>query len=188
MPFLHLTAYDILSDEEKRKNYDMYGDVNGNPGFQGGHPGFQGGHPGGHGGYTYFTGGDPGQSHFNFKSGGDWQGGSKSFSFSTGGSGGSNSFGIGLDDIFGSIFGGGGGGSQFGGFGSSANTERTSKASPQRLTSINSRIYKKEIENAGMTWILLSYRPMSASKHIQYFESTVEEVAGTLQGAVKVLT
>ncbi|XP_047154515.1 dnaJ protein ERDJ3A [Vigna umbellata] len=186
-------AYDILSDEEKRKNYDMYGDVNGNPGFpgghpgfQGGHPGFQGGHPGGRGGYTYFTEGGPGQSHFNFKSGGDWQGGSKSFSFSSGGSGGSNSFGFGLDDIFGSIFGGGGAGSQFGGFGSSANTEGTSTASPQRLTSINSRIYKKEIENAGMTWILLSYRPKSASKNIQYFESTVEEVASTLQGAVKV--
>ncbi|KAL9315298.1 hypothetical protein ACSQ67_016299 [Phaseolus vulgaris] len=178
-------AYEILSDEEKRKKYDMYGDLNdnpgfqgGHPGFQGGHPGFQGGHPGGRGGYTYFTGGD-------------WQGGSKSFSFSSGGSGGSNSFGIGLDNIFGSIFGGGGGGnmfgggSMFGGFGSSANTERASSVSPQRLTSINSHIYKKEIENAGMTWILLSYRPTSASKHVQYFESTIEEVASSLQGAVK---
>ena len=182
MFFLLLTAYEILSDEEKRKNYDMYGDANGNPGFQGGHPGFQGGHPGGKGGYTYFTGGD-------------WQGGSKSFSFSSGGSGGS--FGIGLDDIFGSIFGGGGGGSMFGGggggsmfggFGSSANTERTSTASPQRLTSINSHMYKKDVENAGMTWILLSYRPTSSSKHVQYVESTIAEVASSLHGAVKVLT
>ena len=61
------TAYELLSDEEKRKNYDLYGDEKGNPGFHGGHPG-------GQDGYTYFTGGGPGQSHFNFKPGGDWQG------------------------------------------------------------------------------------------------------------------
>lgn len=32
-------AYEILSDEEKRKNYDLYGDEKGNPGFQTGYPG-----------------------------------------------------------------------------------------------------------------------------------------------------
>lgn len=179
-----LTAYEILSDEEKRKNYDMYGDEKGNPGFQGGHPG-------GQGGYT-FTGGGPGQSHFNFKPGGDWQGmggqgGSKSFSFSFGrGSGDSNPFGFGLDDLFGSFFGGGGGGSQFGGFGSSAKSQSGSKSSSKSLRAVNSQIYKKEIENAGMTWLLLSYMP--SSMEIQYFESTIEEVASSLQGALKVLT
>ncbi|KAL5162048.1 DnaJ protein ERDJ3A [Glycine soja] len=175
-------AYEILSDEEKRKNYDMYGDEKGNPGFQGGHPG-------GQGGYT-FTGGGPGQSHFNFKPGGDWQGmggqgGSKSFSFSFGrGSGDSNPFGFGLDDLFGSFFGGGGGGSQFGGFGSSAKSQSGSKSSSKSLRAVNSQIYKKEIENAGMTWLLLSYMP--SSMEIQYFESTIEEVASSLQGALKV--
>ncbi|KAG5095422.1 hypothetical protein JHK84_051010 [Glycine max] len=173
-------AYELLSDEEKRKNYDLYGDEKGNPGFQGGHPG-------GQDGYTYFTGGGPGQSHFNFKPGGGWQGmggqgGSKSFSFSFGSSGNSNPFGFGLDDLFGSFFGGGGGGSQFGGFGSSAKSG--SKSSAKSLRAVNSQIYKKEIENAGMTWLLLSYIP--SSKGIQYFESTIEEVASSLQGALKV--
>ncbi|KAG4925281.1 hypothetical protein JHK87_050821 [Glycine soja] len=173
-------AYELLSDEEKRKNYDLYGDEKGNPGFQGGHPG-------GQDGYTYFTGGGPGQSHFNFKPGGGWQGmggqgGSKSFSFSFGSSGNSNPFGFGLDDLFGSFFGGGGGGSQFGGFGSSAKSG--SKSSAKSLRAVNSQIYKKEIENAGMTWLLLSYIP--SSKGIQYFESTIEEDASSLQGALKV--
>ncbi|XP_020235708.1 dnaJ protein ERDJ3A [Cajanus cajan] len=173
-------AYEILSDEEKRKNYDMYGDEKGNPGFQGGHPG-------GQGGYTYFTGGGPGQGNFNFKPGGDWQGmgdqeGSKSFSFSFGSSGDSNPFGFGLDDLFGSFF--GGGGKQFGGFGSSSSSQSGSKSSPKSLRAINSNIYKKEIESAGMTWLLLSYIP--SSKNIQYFESTIEEVASSLQGALKV--
>ncbi|RDX87335.1 DnaJ protein ERDJ3A, partial [Mucuna pruriens] len=177
-------AYEILSDEEKRKNYDMYGDEKGNPGFRGGHPG-------GQGGYTYFTGGGPGRSRFNFKPGGDWQGmggqgGSKSFSFSFGGSGDSNPFGFGMDDLFGGFFGGGGGGGgrQFGGFGRSTGSQSASKSFPKSLRAINSRIYKKEIDNAGMTWLLLSYKP--SSKEIQYFESTIEEVASPLQGALKV--
>ncbi|KAK7395086.1 hypothetical protein VNO78_15628 [Psophocarpus tetragonolobus] len=175
-------AYEILSDEEKRKNYDMYGDEKGNPGFQGGHPG-------GQGGYTYFTGGGPGQSHFSFQSGGNWQGmggqgGSKSFSFPFGGSGDSNSFGFGLEDLFGSFFGGGGGGRQFGDFGSSAKSQSRSKNSPKSLRAINAHIYKKEIENAGMTWLLLSFMP--SLKEIQHFESTIEDVASSLQGALKV--
>lgn len=177
-------AYEILSDEEKRKNYDMYGDEKGNPGFQGGHPG-------GQGGYT-FTGGGPGQSHFNFQPGGDWQGtggqgGSKSFSFSFGGSGDSNPFGFGLDDLFGGFFGGGGGGGggrQFGGFGSSSWSQSASKSSSKSLRAINSHIYKKEVENTGMTWLLLSCIP--SLKETQYFESTIEEVASSLQGALKV--
>ncbi|KAJ1381212.1 DnaJ domain containing protein, partial [Sesbania bispinosa] len=171
-------AYEILSDEQKRKNYDLYGDEKGNPGFEAGHPGGQGGH-------TFFTGGGPGQSGFNFRPG-DWQGmggqgGSKSFSFSFGDS---NSFGFGLDDLLGSFFGGGGGGGrQFGGFGSSTNSQSGSKSYPKSFKAINSQIYKKEIADEGMTWLLLSYTP--SLKGIQYFESTVEEVASTLQGALK---
>ncbi|OMO97625.1 hypothetical protein COLO4_14502 [Corchorus olitorius] len=105
-------AYDVLSDEQKRKNYDMYGDEKGAPGFDAGNPGD---------GYTFFTGGGPGQSGFTSGSSGGWQhmggqGSSQTFSFSFGGPGGSrssggqggpSSFGFGLDDIFSGFFGGG---------------------------------------------------------------------------------
>ncbi|KAI4353388.1 hypothetical protein L6164_002343 [Bauhinia variegata] len=177
-------AYEILSDEQKRKNYDMYGDEKGDPGFQGGHPG-------GQGGYTYFTGGGPGQSEFNFRPG-DWQstggrGGSHSYSFSFGGSGRPNSFGFGLDDLFGNFFGGGGGGgfggSHFGGFGSSTSSQSGSRRSPKNFRAINSQIFKKEIVDQGMSWLLLSYTP---SLNDQHLESIVDEVAGSLDGALKV--
>lgn len=127
-------AYEILSDPEKRKNYDNYGfdfitgkagpapnaeDMGGNP-FAGG-----GGMPGGFGG---MGGGMPG-------------GGGRTFHFSTGGGGGGGRGGFGgfsdpndifaefmrgsgsmgggmggddMDDLFGSM---GGGGGKFGGFG-----------------------------------------------------------------------
>ena len=84
--------------------------------------------------------------------------------------------------------GGGGGGSQFGGFGSfgsSTDSQSGSKRSPKSFKAINSHIYKKEIVDQGMTWLLLSYTP--SLKGIQYFESTVEEVSSSLQGALKVL-
>ncbi|XP_028764492.1 dnaJ protein ERDJ3A-like [Neltuma alba] len=179
-------AYEILSDEEKRKNYDMYGDEKGNPGFGAGHPGDQGG-------YTYFTGGGPGQSQFNFRPG-QWQdmggqGGSQSFSFSFGGSGGPSSFGFGLDDLFGSFFGGGGrgGGNQFGGFGGfggSTGSQSGAKSSGKSFRTINSQIFKKEIVDQGMTWLLLSYTP--SLKGLEHFESIIEDVNSSLQGAIKV--
>ncbi|XP_028798026.1 dnaJ protein ERDJ3A-like [Neltuma alba] len=176
-------AYEILSDEEKRKNYDMYGDEKGNPGFGAGHPGDQGG-------YTYFTGGGPGQSQFNFKPG-QWQdmggqGGSHSFSFSFGGSGGPSSFGFGLDDLFGSFFGGGGhgGGNRFGGFGGSTGSQSGPKSSGKSFGTINSQIFKKEIVDQGRTWLLLSYTP--SLKGLQHFESIIEDVNSSLQGAIKV--
>lgn len=159
-------AYEILSDEQKRKNYDLYGDEKGNPGFGAGHPGGQGG---------------PGS--FTFRPGEQWgsgdQGSSKSFSFSFGGSGDSNSFGFGLDDILGNFFGGG-----FGPFGSSFSSQSGSKSTPKSFRSLTSNIYKKEIIDEGMTWLLLSYAP--SLRGIQHFESIIGEVSGTLQGALKV--
>ncbi|KAK6118264.1 hypothetical protein DH2020_048050 [Rehmannia glutinosa] len=183
-------AYDILSDEQKRKNYDLYGDEKGSPGFDAGDPGE-------HGGYTYFTSGGPGQSGFNFRPG-DWQNmggqeGSKSFSFSFGGpgSGKQSSFGFGLDDIFSNFFGGGGsgsgmgGGSQFGGFSSSSGrSQYGSKHAAKSIPSVNSQLYRKEIVDSGMTWILFVYKPNLQG--IQYYESVMEEVATSLQGALKV--
>ncbi|KAK4483793.1 hypothetical protein RD792_010997 [Penstemon davidsonii] len=178
-------AYDILSDEQKRKNYDLYGDEKGNPGFDTGGPGDQGGH-------TYFTSGGPGHSGFSFRPG-DWQnmgeqGSSQSYSFSFGGpgSGKQSSFGFGLDDIFSNFFGGGmGGGSQFGSFGSSGRSQQgRSKGTAPSIPTVNSQLYKKEIVDKGMTWLLLFYT--SNLRGIQYYESAVEEVATSLQGALKV--
>lgn len=177
-------AYDILSDEEKRKNYDLYGDEKGAPGFDAGSAGD-------HGGYTYFTSGGPGQNGFNFGPGGmGGQGGARSFSFSFGGPGSQNTFGFGLDDIFSNMFGGGmgsGSGSQFGGFGGfggSGRSQSRTRNSAKSIPSINSQMYRKEISDKGMTWLLLSHT--STSRGIQYYESVIGEVASSLDGALKV--
>ncbi|KAM6550569.1 hypothetical protein CsatB_000377 [Cannabis sativa] len=183
-------AYDILSDEEKRKNYDMYGDEKGRPGFEAGHPGDQSG-------YSYFTGGGPGHSQFSFRPG-DWQnmggggGSSKSFSFSFGGSGGpsssgsggSNPFGVGMDSFFSNLFGGGFQNSQFGGSDGRAGFQSGSRSPSQSIRGINSQVYKKEIVDQGMTWLLFCHA--SSLKGIQTVKSTIEEVAISLQGALKV--
>ncbi|CAN8260003.1 unnamed protein product [Cochlearia groenlandica] len=167
-------AYEILSDEEKRKNYDLYGDEKGQPGFDSGFHGGNGGQSGG----------------FNFGGPGGWQnmggeGGSKSFSFSFGGPS-ESSFGFGMDDIF-SMFSGGSskGKDQFGGFGGSSKGEsRSKRGSAATIRSISSQVYKKEITDQGMTWLVLSYLP--SQRGTQYHESTIEEVAESLQGALKV--
>ncbi|KAL2479418.1 DnaJ protein ERDJ3A [Abeliophyllum distichum] len=177
-------AYDILSDEKKRKNYDLYGDEKGNPGFDAGNPGD-------HGGYSYFTSGGPGQSGFSFKPGG-WknvggQGGSKSFSFSFGGPSSSrqSSFGFGVDDIFSKFFGGDGGeGNHFGGFSSSGESQYGSRGSSKSLLDVNSQLYRKEIVDKGITWLLLSH--VSNLQGIQHYESVIGEVASSLHGALKV--
>ncbi|XP_031128517.1 dnaJ protein ERDJ3A isoform X1 [Ipomoea triloba] len=175
-------AYDILSDEEKRKNYDLYGDEKGAPGFAGGSGGDQGG-------YTYFTSG-PGQNGFNFKPG-SWQnmggqGGSKSFSFSFGGAGNQgSSFGFGLDDMFSNFFGGGmGGGSHSGGFSSSGRSQSGTRSTVKSIPSINSETYRNEIADKGITWLLLSYT--SNVKDVESYESIIGEVASSLQGVLKV--
>ncbi|XP_055812692.1 dnaJ protein ERDJ3A [Solanum dulcamara] len=175
-------AYEILSDEEKRKNYDLYGDEKGAPRFDAGGAGDQGG-------YTYFTSGGPGQSGFNFGPGGmGGQGGAKSFSFSFGGPGSQSSSGFGLDDIFSNLFGGGvGSGSKFGGFGGfggSGRSQSRTKNSGKSIPSINSQMYKKELSDKGMTWLLLSHT--YTSRGIQYYESVIGEVASSLNGAMKV--
>lgn len=181
-----LSAYEILSDEEKRKNYDTYGDEKGNPGFGAGHPGDQGG-------YTYFTSGGPGGNEFSFRPG-EWQstggqGASQSFSFSFGGAGGPDSFGFGINDLFSNFFGGNSkSGSMFGGFGSRAGSrtgsQTGSRSSSKSIKAINSHVFKKEIADQGMTWLLFCYTP--SLKGNQYVESTVEEVGSLLQGALKV--
>lgn len=176
-------AYEILSDEEKRKNYDMYGDEKGNPGFQAGSPGD-------HGGYTYFTNGGPGHNQFSYRPS-DWQsmggqGGSQSFSFSFGGpSGGPSSFGFGMNDIFSNFFGdNSGGGGQFGGFSGSSRARPGSHSTPKSIRAVNSQVYKKEIVDQGMTWLLFSFT--TSLKGHQHVESMIEDVASSLKGALKV--
>ncbi|KAL6987845.1 hypothetical protein U1Q18_013591, partial [Sarracenia purpurea var. burkii] len=174
-------AYDILSDEDKRKNFDLYGDEKGNPGFNAGNTGDQGG-------YTYFTNGGPGHSGFTFRPD-EWQnmggqGSPGSFSFSFGGSGGQRSFGFGLDDIFSNFFGGGmGGGGQSGGFSSSTRSQSGSRSVRKSIRAVNSQVYKKEISDKGMTWLIFSYTP--TLKGTQYYEPIIEEVANSLEGALK---
>ncbi|PSS34699.1 DnaJ protein like [Actinidia chinensis var. chinensis] len=168
-------AYDILSDEEKRKNYDLYGDEKGHLGFDAGDNRDQGG-------YTYFTSGGPGQRGFQNMGG---QGGSQSFSFSFGGSGGQSSFDFGLGDLFSNFFGGGmGGGDKSGSSSSSTRSQFSSRSSPKSIRAVNSQVYKKEIFDKGMTWLLLSYSP--TFKGTQHYESIIEEVANSLHGALKV--
>ncbi|XP_076938423.1 dnaJ protein ERDJ3A [Bidens hawaiensis] len=168
-------AYEILSDEEKRKNYDMFGDARGSPGFDGGD-----------GGHTFFRSGGPGQSGFTF-SPDDWQtmGGqranSKSYSFSFGGNSGGGGFDVG--DIFSNFFGGGmGGGGQFGNFGGSRAGSSNSRKSS--IMSVNSQTYKKQVIDKGMTWILLSYTP--SIRGMQHYESIIEDVASSLKDALEV--
>ncbi|XP_011046858.1 PREDICTED: dnaJ protein ERDJ3A isoform X2 [Populus euphratica] len=175
-------AYEILSDEEKRKNYDLYGDEKGNPGFNAGYPGDQGG-------YTYFTNGGQGQNSYTFRPG-DWQdmgdqGNSRSFSFSFGGPSSQSSFGFGLNDIFSNFFGGDLGGGRFGGSTRSQSRSQTgSRSSPKSIKVVNSQVFNKEIADQGMTWLLLSYT--SSLKGSQFYESIIQEVADSLQGALKV--
>ncbi|XP_040967353.1 dnaJ protein ERDJ3A isoform X2 [Gossypium hirsutum] len=131
-------AYDILSDEEKRKNYDMYGDEKGGPG--------QSGFTSGPGGWQHM-GGDGSSQTSSFSFGGP--GGSRFF-------GGSSFFGFDYNDIFSSFFGGGmNHQGPFGGFSGSSRSQSQSRSSP-----------------------------LQQGK--QHYESIIDEVAGLLQGAIKV--
>ncbi|KAF2938753.1 dnaJ protein ERDJ3A precursor [Oryza sativa Japonica Group] len=180
-------AYDILSDEEKRKNYDLYGDEKGNPGFGGGNFGNREG-------YTYFTGGGAKTSHFS--SGDGWQtmggqGNTKTFSFSFGGgnpgAGGGNPFNFDFGDVFSNIFSGGSmGGSQH--TGSAGKARRGTKSSGHDSSSVNiqevtMQIFNKETADQGITWLLLFYTPNTKGQFV--LESVVEDVARSLDGALR---
>ncbi|KAJ1297597.1 hypothetical protein BS78_01G388700 [Paspalum vaginatum] len=183
-------AYEILSDEEKRKNYDLYGDEKGNPGFGGGNFGNREG-------YTYFTGGGPKNSYFT--SGDGWQtmggqGNTKTFSFSFGGNpgaSGGNPFGGGIDlgDVFSNLFGGGSmGGSQHGGSAGSARARANTGTSGQhsgavKIQDVTAHVFNKEISDQGITWLLLFYTPQSKGQFV--LESVMQDVVHSLDGALR---
>lgn len=168
-------AYDILSDEEKKKNYDLYGDEKGNPGFDGGNFGNNNG---------YFTSGGPGSGPGGWQTMGG-QGNSKSFSFNFGSDPGASGspFGFDFGDMFSNMFGGGmGGGNKYSGFSGSGGQNMRS-ASSGSIENINSQFFNKRIKDQGMTWLLLFYTPSAKGYHV--LESIAEDVANSLQGAVK---
>lgn len=179
-------AYEILSDEEKRKIFDLYGDEKGNPGFDGENFGNREG-------YTYFTGGGPKTSYFTSSDG--WQttggqGNAKTFSFSFGGNpgaGGGNPFGFDLGDVFSNFFTGGSmGGNQHGGSaGSARSSARTSSqhSSSVSIQDLTMQIFNKEIVDQGITWLLLFYTPHTKDQFV--LESVVEDVARLLDGALR---
>ncbi|ERN05312.1 hypothetical protein AMTRI_Chr08g166970 [Amborella trichopoda] len=175
-------AYEILSDEEKRKNYDLYGDEKGGPNLGSGNPGGPGDRS------TYFTYGGPGSGNFNFRPGGSHQarpsfgnpsGSSSSFSFDFSGS----NF---AENIFSTFFGGGNpnGGNLFGGFGSSQGPKSGHGSTPpSNVQPINSKVFAKEVADEGLTWLLLFYTP--SSNGYENAESILEDVANSLHGALK---
>ena len=170
-------AHEILSDEEKRKNYDLFGDENGNPGIGGGNFGSREGH--------YFTGGGPKTTYF--KSGDGWQemggqGNAKTFSFSFGGNPGAdggNPFGFDLGDVFSNMFAGGGS------MGGNQHTKTSSQhTSPVTIQEVTMQTFNKEIADQGVTWVLLFYTQQAKGQFV--LESILEDVARSLDGAVRV--
>lgn len=157
-------AYEILSDPEKRKNYDNYGydfitgkagpapnpeDMGGNP-FAGG----AGGMPGGFGGYGGAPGGGTRTFHFSTGGGRGGEAGFGGFSdpkdifaefmrgggASMGGGGGDDA-----DDIF-SSFGGGGGGFQgFGGAGGRGGRSTSSPFARRREPEVETTVVEKAL-------------------------------------------
>ncbi|WRX23529.1 hypothetical protein QQP08_016016 [Theobroma cacao] len=69
-------------------------------------------------------------------------------------------------------------------FGGSSRSHSQCRSSAKSIRAINSEVFKEEIADQGMTWLLLSYTPSLQGK--QYYESIIEEVASLLQGAIKV--
>ncbi|KAJ3699525.1 hypothetical protein LUZ61_003230 [Rhynchospora tenuis] len=178
-------AYEILSDEEKRKNYDLYGHDTPNPGFENSNFG------GNRDGYTYFTSGGagagagPGSNFFGSDQSG-WQsmggqGNTKTYSFSFGG--GDPSGGFGFGDIFSNFF-GGASGAQSGGFGNFGGSKPNSgPATTAEIVDVTSQYFNKQIVDKGMTWLLIFFTP--GSRQYLTLETLVEDVANSLDGALK---
>ncbi|KAJ3682844.1 hypothetical protein LUZ60_013071 [Juncus effusus] len=169
-------AYEILSDEEKRKNYDLYGNETPNPGFDSSNFGNEN-----RNGYTYFNTGSRTRSNNNFFRSNPSSGNTKTFSFSFGGDPNSQ---FGFGDIFSNFFGGG----MNNGFGFDSQTgskpkSKTENSNPNPIVEVTTQYFNKNINNQGMTWLLLFHTPNSR----QYYalETLIEEISSSLNGAIK---
>ncbi|XP_031488950.1 dnaJ protein ERDJ3A [Nymphaea colorata] len=176
-------AYEILSDEEKRKNYDLYGDEKGGPIFSDMN---YGGPQGGSAHFTY-GGHDFGQSSWHTMgknrdsetysySSGKPGGSSRSYSFDFGSSGFAG-------DLFSNIFDAFLNKRSFSSF-SSSNGPSSESQTIQNIPSVNRKVFKSKISDQGLTWLLLFYMPNM--RGLQMIQSILQEVVGSLKGALKV--
>lgn len=189
-------AYEILSDEEKRKNYDTYGNEQGNSRFEGGGPGYGsshfnfGGQNSEHS--TFRQGRSQGRSgresfqHFTFPSQ-EYSGGSNSFTFDFGGS---EFMGDILSNFFGSGKSGQGNGNPFASFSGSQGGAKSGFGNNQasqyshQIQVLDAKNFKKKVTDQGLTWLLIFYSP--SSKGYQELEGILDQIANSFQGVVKV--
>ena len=172
-------AYETLTDPEKRKVYDQYGEEGLKQSEQGGHPGGGGFPGGGFGGFGGFPGGGR-NVRFEFSHGG---GGG----FGGGGFGGGDPF----ADMFGDMFGGGGRGRGRGRpRGRQQQQQQQQQQRPKEnlfaktspVTSL--RQGKFPGTDAKNIWFLAFYAPWCG--HCQQMKPAFEELAQKLRGFVRV--
>ena len=171
-------AYDTLSDSDKRRVYDQYGEDGVKQHEQGGSPGggFGGGFPGG--GFGGFPGGGGGQQQFTFQFGGG--GGGR-------GGGARDPF-----DIFAQMFGDEGMGGRGGGGGGARGGGQQNNGSPQSKENLfNKDSPVKSLKNnkfpgsdAKHVWLIEFYAPWC--QHCKRLKPTMEKLAGDLKDLVKI--
>ena len=171
-------AYDVLSDKDKRRVYDQYGEDGVKQHEQGGSPGGGFGHPGG--GFGGFPGGFGG----GFPGGG---GGQQQFTFQFGGGGGGRGGGA-RDpfDLFAQMFGeeggaGGRGGGQRGGGGAPRSKENL-YGKDSAVKSLKKTKFPGS--DAKHVWLIEFYAPWC--QHCKRLKPTMERLAKELEGFVKV--
>ena len=173
-------AYDVLSDKDKRRVYDQYGEDGVKQHEQGGAPGGGFGNPGGG-----FGGGFPGGFGGGFPGGG---GGQQQFTFQFGGGGGGRGGGP-RDpfDIFAQMFGeeggaGGRGGGQRGGGGGAPRSKENLYGKESAVKSLKKTKFPGS--DAKHVWLIEFYAPWC--QHCKRLKPTMERLAKELEGFVKV--